>query len=1779
MTFGVVAAAVLFVLSQLQPSLLLANTTPSGGDMGAQVWGPAFMRDHILPKWRLSGWAPDWYAGFPAYTFYFPLPALLIVALDLVVPYGIAFKLVSVSGILSLPVAAYAFGRLTGMRFPGPALLAVFTIPFLFFTGYSIYGGNITSTLAGEFSFSIGLSLALVFLGVVARGLETGRHRALSAGLLALTGLAHFLPAIFAIIGAIVFLLLHAERRRRTYLVTVFTVGGLLGGFWWLPFLLRMHYVNDLGWLKETAYVKNLFPAGLWWVIALALGGAIYAVRLRRRTGMALLAIAVMIAFAVILIPEGRLWNARLLPFWYLSLHLLGGVSLAEVAQDARRELAARNVSWARSAPLAAPVLAALVVWVIVARPLGAIPSWVPVPATDDRSLIPGWVQWNYSGYERKDAYPEYKAIIDTMAEVGRTRGCGRAMWEYESELDRFGTPMALMLLPYWTDGCIDSMEGLHFEASATTPYHFLNQAELSSKPSNPQRNLPYVSPSPDVDAGVRHLQLLGVRYYLAFSPKVLAQARANPDLRLIARPVGDWHLFEVVDSQLVRPLSFEPAVLTDDLTGPISWLDLSVKWYEDPSLHEVPLAASGPMEWPRVAVHEQPTTSEEVGAGVALDPLPREPVTPTTVGNIRAGTDRISFDVDRPGSPVLVRTSYFPNWKAVGAEGPWRVTPNLMVVVPTAEHVELYYGWTPVDLSGWVLTFAGLLALAVLARRPPVELPVPPPVVARRAREHPLEPGVPAAAAPVGEPGEEPVETPEPREPVPLGAAGEAPAETPDPREPVPVAPAREEPSQAPSLGTRQSVGAAAPTRGPLSRQVAREGQEAERVKVSPWVVASNVLAYDSNVLSPPASPSQPPGPADVAPPIAEKRLVSVIVPVYNEAENIPHIYEALQQLQLDRYRFEFIFVDDGSSDSSPAVLYALEERDSAVRVIELVRNFGKEVALTAGLHAAQGEAAIMVDADLQHPPSLIPEFLAQWEQGVDVVVGVRRNQSGDNLLKRAGSALFYWMLNRLSNVPVTPRATDFRLLDRAVVDEFNRFSERGRITRGLIDWLGFRRSHVYFDAPPRSSGRATYSYAKLIRLALDSVVSMSLVPLMLAGYLGATITLLAGFLGLFILIEDYVLDDPLGLNFSGPAALGVLILFLVGIVLVCLGLMALYIGKIHAEVANRPLYVARRTRTRRHFPDRPTPAAGYSEAEGLKAPVGRSSLSLALGAEVRSDQERPETTVGEATFRDAARPDVARLSPRPKGYLGGGLAGLFGRVGAPPTAPDMGILAGRLAGLLRAPVAAQVALIVLLGVWAATFLVLGWLRHARFGTFGFDLGIFDQGVWLLSQGREAFVTVRGLHIFGNHASFVLTLLAPFYWVGGGPHFLLGVQVFSLALGAVFVYLLARQRLGNRWLGVAVAAALLLHPSYQFLAWEHFQPETLAVGPLLLAYWAARGQRWGWYAIGLVAALACKENVALAVIVMGLLVAYWGHRRIGLLTSAGAALYFVFAVQILIPAFAGGGPFYEGFFPDFGNSLPSAVWGMLTHPERVIEIATRPDRLRYLWQMFAPFGLLLPLLGLPALLVGGPQLLVNLLGALVYQHEIKWHHASLVLVGLILATVEGLALLREWAADRRSEWGLDPRRVQSLATVGVALAAFVSTLAWGPSPLGSEYERGFWTLGEDSRLSTKRAAVALVPPEAGVSASYYFVPHLTHRPRVYEFPVPWTAANWGLDGEGLHDPARVSWLVVDRSLLGEEDRRRFEELLDDEFSVQLDRDGIVVAQRVTEAGSTNSSR
>ena len=313
-------------------------------------------------------------------------------------------------------------------------------------------------------------------------------------------------------------------------------------------------------------------------------------------------------------------------------------------------------------------------------------------------------------------------------------------------------------------------------------------------------------------------------------------------------------------------------------------------------------------------------------------------------------------------------------------------------------------------------------------------------------------------------------------------------------------------------------------------------------------------------------------------------KRTISIIIPVHNEQVNIPLVYQALEDVSrpLD-YDFEYLFVDDGSTDGSVEAIGKLAAADSRVKCIEFTRNFGKEMATTAGIDAATGDAVIMMDADLQHPPELIVEFIARWHAGAEEVVGVRSHNSGEGFIKKYGSYLFYRLIRLISDTDFKQGETDFRLIDRVVADAYKMLPEHERMTRSLINWLGFKSEEVLFVAPAREHGTAQYSVIKLTRLAINSFLSHSLMPLRLAGYLGVIITILSGLLGVIVVIEKYILHDPLSWAVSGPAQLAILNVFLVGIVLASIGIIGLYVGAIHTEVARRPLYVVRKPKTPR--------------------------------------------------------------------------------------------------------------------------------------------------------------------------------------------------------------------------------------------------------------------------------------------------------------------------------------------------------------------------------------------------------------------------------------------------------------------------------------------------------------------------------------------------------------------------------------------------------------------
>ena len=1136
-TATIVGGVTLFVVWNVSPWLWFTDTTPTGGDLGAHVWSPAYLRDELLPNFRLTGWSPDWYAGFPAFTFYMVIPSLLIVmvnvgldiSIDLLsavgmavaafvvsarfwverssrlivalglgvgsalfgavadgrifltdwlgwsplepfifndtsvdlaivalllpaavgmlvwsavalverwrapiaaaaviatilvvpIPYGVAMKLVVIAGIVALPVTAYIAGRLSGLAFPGPALLSLMTLPFIFDRSYNIYGGNLMSTMAGEFAYSLALSVALLFIGFAARGLSSGRDRGVAAVLLALTGLLHLFAAFFAIIAVFALLVLRIGRREIWWVAVVGPLAGLLSALWVLPFAWNVSYLNDMGWGKERRYAAALWHRGddlgnqsflvndlpLQVFVVLAVAGAVVCVLRRVRLGVVLSIVAAVFAVAFVLLPESRLWNVRILPFYYLSIYLMAGIAVAEISRGGVRMLRPKRPAISGSgssdtaiwAAVPAAVFTALIL-IVLAFPLRSVPfattfqranaagevinlygfsSFFGIEtvggwngfATGEFNQGPGWVRYNFTGYEEKSGTVEYNELVSTMSGVGEEFGCGRSLWEFDSErLGTYGTTMAPMLLPHWTDGCIGSMEGLYFEASATTPYHFLLQSELSASPSRAQRDLPYSGL--DVDKGVAGLQTLGVRYYLAVSESAIAQARESEAFEEIAGS-GPWVVFLVKNQDIAVGLEQLPVVIEGVDAGGEEWLVPTVAAWE--AAGDIPLiAADGPEEWPRMSLDDLARDDADFASAVesgervsemrtlanALpDWLRREPVERAEIVDLVVDNDSISFSVDKIGTPVLVRASYFPNWKASGADGPFRVAPNLMVVVPTESSVALSYTRSAVQ---WVALFATLLGIALLL------------VVTRRKRD----------------------------------GYGDTP--------------------------------------------VALWDLTVPRKARTPALRTADDALNDLDELAMPLAigPVEPAG----ARATGDLRL-SVVVPAYSEAERIASTISEIRRDLVSLAEvgdLEIVVVDDGSPDETASAA----REGGADLVIELPMNQGKGAAVRAGVLASRGRAVAFTDADLAYSPDQLLPMLNAVEAGCDVVIGNRYAEhsvahGGISGLRRLGSRV----VNLFAQTLLSDRYRDTQCGCKA----FRSDAARTLMSAGKIDGFAF--------------------------------------------------------------------------------------------------------------------------------------------------------------------------------------------------------------------------------------------------------------------------------------------------------------------------------------------------------------------------------------------------------------------------------------------------------------------------------------------------------------------------------------------------------------------------------------------------------------------------------------------------------------------------------------------------------------------------------------------------
>lgn len=303
---------------------------------------------------------------------------------------------------------------------------------------------------------------------------------------------------------------------------------------------------------------------------------------------------------------------------------------------------------------------------------------------------------------------------------------------------------------------------------------------------------------------------------------------------------------------------------------------------------------------------------------------------------------------------------------------------------------------------------------------------------------------------------------------------------------------------------------------------------------------------------------------------------FLSILIPAFNESANLEwHHKKITAFVTKQKLDYEILYIDDGSSDNTLKIMKQITAKDRRAHFIALSRNFGKESATAAGLARAKGKVILIIDADGQHPIELLETFLKKYNEGYEVIAGIRESNVGEGFIKRYGSKLFYVLLKAISGKSGVAGSTDFCLIDRKVVDAFNSLTERNRINRNLITWLGFKRIEVPFSALERHAGKATYSFRKLLKLALNGVISHSTRPLQLIGALGAAISFFSAIATVGLLFEKYALGDPLGLSVSGVAILALFISFLIGVVLICQGLLAFYLESVYHETQNRPLYV----------------------------------------------------------------------------------------------------------------------------------------------------------------------------------------------------------------------------------------------------------------------------------------------------------------------------------------------------------------------------------------------------------------------------------------------------------------------------------------------------------------------------------------------------------------------------------------------------------------------------
>ena len=670
-----------------RPWLIFSLTTTAGGDMGTHHYGVKFILDNLLSQFRVTGWSNGWYAGMPINSFYFPFPYLAIALLSKIIPYNIAFKLITVLGSFILPACAYWMIKLMRFRYPYPLLGALGASLFLFTESYSIYGGNFLSTLAGEFGYSLSFALGFLFIGTMHLAIEKGSKFnwlfVLNCFLLMAVALSHVLTTICLLVILPWLLLENRQSRNIGYMISVLITGFLLTAFWSVPFALKLKYTPNMGWVNLKNFKPLVTVEMIPLVILAVIGIIIYIIVISRRDDKRNipLTISYLLLNLAFFIPSGgRIWNARLLPYIFIIDFFLAGYTLFI--------LFGFLMIWLRKYRVSAAKITALIFVPLIA--LGVFAVRLPM-----QPKAAGWATYNYSGYEKK---PYWKIYSLMMAYI-ETKPEGRYMIEQNHDaLEKLGTTRAFELIPFWTKSA--TMEGLLAEGAFTSPFHFTEQALMSEKPSNAIPGLKL--PSLNIKAGVENLKMMNIQYMVSSSEKVQGELDKHPDAKLMAK-FDVFNFYEInTTNKYVEILKNVPVKVQTD-----NWYETILPWFKKYDRDRTFII----WDQGENGLESYKSVSPEEVLNIAKDPYEKSgEVLEENIEN-----EKITFRTTAVGIPHIVKISYFPNWKAEGADGPYAVSPSLMMVIPRQENVTLYYGSTVTDIIARSFTQAAWIFLIVL--------------------------------------------------------------------------------------------------------------------------------------------------------------------------------------------------------------------------------------------------------------------------------------------------------------------------------------------------------------------------------------------------------------------------------------------------------------------------------------------------------------------------------------------------------------------------------------------------------------------------------------------------------------------------------------------------------------------------------------------------------------------------------------------------------------------------------------------------------------------------------------------------------------------------------------------------------------------------------------------------------------------------------------------------------------------------------------------------------